>query len=445
MGRVVLGVSASISAYKVLHIARRLMEWDVEVRMVLTRRAERYFLPKSLAEGILRGPVYVSLWERDSETGLPPHIALARWLDLLVIVPCSAGVLGRLAQGYAPDLLSTLFLAVSPEKVLIFPAMETAMWEHPVTQANVRRLQQIGVKIFPPEEGSLASGETGIGRLPEPETVVEEILMYLPESGTLQGIRILISAGAPREYLDRVRFLSNASSGRMGIALVREALRRGASVDLLWFPSAQWWKGEHTRLRKIPVESVEDAVGYVRQCLDAVSEGEGPPWHVYIGAGALSDFVPVKRDRERKWSRRHLRATNSGEEVLTIHLRPAPSLLELLDQWNRGRPEGQRIRLIAFAHEPERSPAESLKKFSGLSSVELVVYNQPTSEHPIVGEDTIRMQLLNLRGEKDVQRKSSGLFVISKETAAKQILDAVEELLGLRGLDGSSDHRSGGC
>ncbi|MBC5799031.1 MAG: bifunctional phosphopantothenoylcysteine decarboxylase/phosphopantothenate--cysteine ligase CoaBC [Candidatus Eremiobacteraeota bacterium] len=232
MNRIVLGVAGGIAAYKAAALCSALVQCGDEVDVVMTADAERFIGALTFA-ALTRRPVHTSLWQAPE---MIPHIALAREAAAVAVVPATANVLAKLAHGIADDLLTNVALATRAPLILA-PAMNTAMYEHPATQANLRTLQERGAHIVAPEAGFLAERESGVGRLAERDVIVAALRDVLARSQELAGTRVLITAGPTREALDPVRFLSNASTGTMGIELAREAIARGADVDLVLGPT----------------------------------------------------------------------------------------------------------------------------------------------------------------------------------------------------------------
>jgi len=237
--RVLLGVSGGIAAYKSCELVRRLRAREVEVRVVLTANAER-FVTATTFQALSGQPVRSGLWDAAAEAAMG-HIELARWAELILIAPASARTLARLAHGLADDLLSTLCLA-SDHPLVLAPAMNRLMWAHPATQANLALLQARGAHVLGPDSGAQACGETGDGRMLEPDAIVTALDEALNQSAAdatapaLQGLHVLVSAGPTCEDLDPVRYLGNRSSGRMGFAIAAAAAQAGAEVTLVAGP-----------------------------------------------------------------------------------------------------------------------------------------------------------------------------------------------------------------
>jgi phosphopantothenoylcysteine decarboxylase/phosphopantothenate--cysteine ligase len=226
MALIALGVTGGIGAYKAVEVARGLQKHGHDVVAVMTRNARRFVGPVTF-EAITKRRVVTTQWAAGTNADIE-HIALASSIDLLVVAPATANILGKFAAGIADDFLSTLYLATRAP-VLIAPSMNSNMLEHPATAENIRVLTGRGVQVVEPDSGYLACGWTGKGRLAEPETIVEAAMRILEPRRTLEGRKILVTAGPTLEDLDPVRFLGNRSSGKMGYAIATEAVRRGAA------------------------------------------------------------------------------------------------------------------------------------------------------------------------------------------------------------------------
>ena len=275
---IVLGVSGGIAAYKSVEVLRGLVARGAQVQVVMTRGAREFVAPMTFAV-LSRRPVHTEVWGSGNEPAVD-HIALADWSDLLLVAPATAHTMGKFAQGLADDFLSTYFLT-HRRPILLAPAMETAMWEHPAVIRNRETLSERGVRFIGPASGSLASGHEGIGRMEEAEAIVEEAWRILSVHGDLAGLRLLVTAGPTREPIDPVRFVSNRSSGRMGYALAQAARDRGAQVTLLMGPT------ELPPPRGVRVLSFETAAD-----LHGLLVREFPECDGLIMAAAVSDFIP---------------------------------------------------------------------------------------------------------------------------------------------------------
>jgi phosphopantothenoylcysteine decarboxylase / phosphopantothenate---cysteine ligase len=276
--RIVLGITGGIAAYKAAELARQLVQAGCEVTAVMTRNARRFVGPLTLRT--LTGRPVASRLFSDPATPLP-HISLARWADLVLVAPATADALARTAQGRANDLLSAVILDTAAP-VLWAPAMNSRMWQHPLTQDNVRRLTAAGHHMVPPAAGELACGEEGEGRLAALPDILAAVRTLLVPSGPLAGKRVLITAGPTHEPWDAVRYLSNRSSGRMGYALAAEAQRRGAQVTLISGPVALPAPPGVERI------SVTTALDMHAQTMSRFSQAE-----IVIAAAAVADFRPA--------------------------------------------------------------------------------------------------------------------------------------------------------
>ena len=300
--RILVGVSGGIAAYKAVVLVRRLVEVGHDVRVVMTEAATRFVAPLTF-QAVSGQPVRTTLLDAEAESGMD-HIALARWADTVIVAPASADLMARLAAGMADDLLTTLCLATEAP-VHLAPAMNRQMWAHPATQANRDTLLARGVNLLGPDEGSQACGETGAGRMLEPEAIAAALLADRPTQ-ELEGRHVVITAGGTREPIDPVRFIANRSSGRMGFALAAEAARRGATVTLVAGPSALPTPAGVTRVDVETAAQMQAAV----EAIEAMD--------VFIGAAAVADY----RVAEPATSK----LKKSGE-TLTLELIPNPDIV----------------------------------------------------------------------------------------------------------------------
>src|SRR3989449_1812020 len=282
--KIALGVSGGVAAYKAAELVRRLQQEKLDVQVVMTRSAQEFVAPLTFA-ALTGQKVITEIFSADA--GAPAnvesaieHIAVAQRIDLLVIAPATANVLAKLARGIADDFLTTLHLATTVP-VVVAPAMNVNMWEHPATQQNLEGLRKRGVRIVEPGSGYLACGMTGPGRLAENEAVVAAVMEALGASQDLAGETVLITAGPTREKIDPVRYLTNRSSGRMGYALGEAALRRGA----------RWLRGSGPTALKPPSAAEVTAVESASQMRDAVLRLL-PEASVVIKAAAVSAYRP---------------------------------------------------------------------------------------------------------------------------------------------------------
>ncbi len=390
-----LGVTGGIAAYRACELARLLVKSGKEVRVVMTEAATKFVAPLTFAT-LTGAPVAVdgfgpSAWKME-------HIELGRWAELFVIAPATADVLAKLAGGEAEELLSTTHLAFEGE-LLLAPAMNTAMWRHPAVVENCRRLSERGARFVGPREGELACGETGVGPMADPGDIVEEIESMLTAASGFEGRRVLVTAGPTVEYIDPVRYLSNPSTGLMGIELAREAARRGAEVCLVHGPLAgSGLPGG------IPAEPVVSA----QQMYEAVMR-RIPQADVFIGAAAVSDFRPVRPSAEK--------LKKEGKRGLTLELERSPDILQAV---GRARRPGQVV--VGFALETGELLTEARKKLAS-KRADLIVANAVGAEGAPFGSSSHSILLVPARGEP------ARLPPQNKRRVAGAVLDRVKTLL----------------
>jgi phosphopantothenoylcysteine decarboxylase/phosphopantothenate--cysteine ligase len=340
--RVVVGVSGSIAAYKSAEVVRRLVKAGAEVRCVMTRSATKFIGPAALA-ALSGRPVHIDLFEEPERV---LHVEIARWADAYVVVGATASTLSRIATGSGEDMVSAVYLMCRCP-VLIAPAMHTEMWEHPGVQRNVVQMQDDGALLIAPEEGDLASGDYGVGRLADPAVIVEAVVSALAPKD-LAGVRVLLTVGPTREAFDPVRFISNRSTGRMGFALAREAKRRGASVTVVSGPTS----GDvPVGLDVLRVETAEEMY---RECLDRFEETD-----VAILNAAVADWRPAEVAPEK---------VKKAKASKSIALEPTPDIAAEL-----GRKKGAQT-LVLFAAETNDVVSHAQEKLAS-KHADLVVAN----------------------------------------------------------------------
>jgi phosphopantothenoylcysteine decarboxylase/phosphopantothenate--cysteine ligase len=383
MARVLLGVTGGIAAYKSCELCRLLVQAGYEVTPVLTPEAETFVTART----------FEALARREQPRELYPHLIDA---DLLVIAPLSANTLAKLAHGLADNVLTQLALAFRGP-VLIAPAMNVRMWEHPATRANVSMLRERGVDVIGPEQGELAEGETGLGRMSEPETIFarcRELMSQSRASTRLRGKRVLVTAGGTREPLDSVRYIGNRSSGRMGVALAEEAKRRGAQVTLLAANLAVSAPGG--------VEVVETPTA-----ADLAREAKAhAAVDVVLMAAAVADYTPDRVAGKRP---------KSGD-AWEVRLEPTEDVLAGLGAAKNGKV------LVGFGAEEGEAGLERKRKMLAEKHLDLVVFNDVSRED--IGFDAAENEvvLVTADGERTVPKAP-------KERIAAEILDEVEKLL----------------
>lgn len=309
--RLLLCVGGGIAAYKALELVRRLRDAGAQVQVAMTAGAQQFVTPLSF-QALSGQPVRTTLWDSAAEQAMG-HIELARWADRIVIAPATADLLARLAHGHADDLVTTLCLA-STAPVTVCPAMNHRMWQHPATEANVALLRGRGVQVVGPEDGPLAEGESGPGRLAEPQHILAALVACEDDRGAggtpqaLAGLRVVISAGPTYEDIDPVRYVGNRSSGKMGYALAAAAVRQGAEVVLVSGPVQLATPAGVQRINVRSAAQMRQAV------FDAL------PADIYIGAAAVSDYTP------RKVAPQKLKKT-ADSQALVLELVRTPDIL----------------------------------------------------------------------------------------------------------------------
>ena len=404
---VVLGVSAGIAAYKAVEICRRLIDAGVHVAPVLTERAA-HFVGEVTFNALASEPVQTSLWDEASPI---PHTRLGQLADLVVVAPATVDLLARYANGLADDLLTTTLVATAAP-VVVCPAMHTEMWEHPAVQHNLATLRSRGVVVVPPEDGRLAGGDVGSGRLADPATIVAtvlEILGHRPPGGQepespqgshagqdLAGVRMVVSAGGTREPIDPVRFLTNRSSGKQGHALADGAARRGATVTLVTTTNRPVADG-------VVVDRVESAAD-MESAMLARAEGAD----VVVMAAAVADFRP----KVVATSKLH-----KSDGIPDLVLEPTPDILAEL---GRRRVAGQV--LVGFAAETDEVTDRAAAKLAR-KGVDLMVANDVSAPGVGFDHDTNAVTILGADGT------ITEVGLAGKDVVADAVLDRVVALL----------------
>ena len=394
--RIVLGVTGGIAVYKAVEVASRLKKAGADVRVIMTRAATSFVTPLTFRE-ITGQPVTETMW------GEPhhhiEHIALAEFAELVLVAPATANFIAKAAGGLADDMLTTCVLATRAP-LFIAPAMNTEMWENPVTQENVRRLTERGATIIPPAVGELACGTTGAGRLPEPVAIVRIVEEHFVRAQSLVGRRILVTAAGTEEALDPVRFLGNRSTGRMGFAVAAEAARRGAQVVLVAGPTSL---ATPAGVRRVDVRSARDmhvAVLAVYDGVDAV-----------IKAAAVADYRPAEIAA-------HKIKKSDGE--LTITLTRNPDILYELGQ------KKQHQILVGFAAETQ-NVAEYARGKLAKKNLDFIVANNVAEKDAGFGVPTNHVQIFYADGRAEDHP------LMAKSELAGVILDRLEETFQKRG------------
>jgi phosphopantothenoylcysteine decarboxylase / phosphopantothenate---cysteine ligase len=395
---VALGVCGGIAAYKAVEVLRGLQKAGCNVRVAMTKRACEFVQP--LTFRALSGQhVVVDDYAPDNPDPIA-HITFSQTIDLLIVAPATANIIAKFANGVADDFLSSTYLACTAP-VLIAPAMNTTMLEHPATQRNLERLRADGVHFVAPDAGEMACGTIGPGRLSEPDRIVAAALEILgaSPSGDLSGERLLITVGATREEIDPVRFISNRSSGKMGFALAEAALKRGADVTVVaGVTTAAVPRG----VRVVNAVSAEE--------MSQVVARESAGASVFIGAAAIADYRPVQRAEQK---------IKKSNDSITLTLERTP---DVLSEVAASRTNGMLV--IGFAAETENVVANAKEKLRA-KKLDAIVANDVTRTDS--GFDAATNAITIITGNNAIE-----LPVLSKQEAADRILDVIVQLRCLK-------------
>jgi len=392
VSNVALGVCGGIAAYKAVEVLRGLQKAGCNVRVAMTKRACEFVTPLTF-RALSGHHVVVDDYAPDNPDPIA-HITFSQTIDLLIVAPATANTIAKFANGVADDFLSSTYLACTAP-VLIAPAMNTTMLEHPATQRNLERLLADGVHFVEPDAGEMACGTIGPGRLSEPEQIVAAALQILNAKKDLSGERLLITVGATREEIDPVRFISNRSSGRMGFALAEAALKRGADVTVVTGVTTAVVPRGVRIVNALSAEEMSQAVA--RESADA---------SVFIGAAAIADYRPAQRAEQK---------IKKSNDSITLTLERTP---DVLSQVAASRSNGMLV--IGFAAETENvveNAREKLRK----KKLDAIVANDVTRADS--GFDAATNAITIITGDEEFEWP-----VLSKRDAADRILDAIVKL-----------------
>ena len=397
---IVLGVTGGIAAYKACDLTSRLRKSGAQVFVIMTQNACKFVCPQTF-ETLSSNPVATDTFVRE-ESWRVGHVSLAQRADMIVVAPATANIMAKMAHGIADDMLSTTLLAAAANPVLIAPAMNTAMWDHPATQENARILKGRGCLFVGPEGGFLACGDEGKGRMSEPEDIFDCIRRFFDARGDMSGLKVAVTAGPTRENVDPVRFISNRSSGKMGYAIAEAALERGAEVTLITGPTAL---KTPVGARIVRVETTEDLLDAVTDCCAGCD--------ILIQSAAPADYTPVeKADQKIK---------KSDGEALEIVLRETPDVARAAGMMKM---PGQVY--VGFAAETQNGMDNARKKLKK-KNLDLIALNDVSRKDAgfdvddncitmITGDDVVELPLMSKKAaaEKlvarvfDIWRKKNG-------------------------------------
>lgn len=387
---VVLGVTGSIAAYKIANLTSMLTKLHCDVHVIMTKNATNIINPITF-ETLTAHKCLVDTFDRNFNYNIE-HVALGEKADVVLVAPASADVIGKMAAGIADDMLTTTILACKCKKI-VAPAMNTNMYENPVVQANLKKLKEFGMEVIEPASGMLACRVEGKGKLPSEEVLLEYILREIQFEKDMTGKKVLVTAGATQEAIDPVRYITNHSTGKMGYALAKIAMRRGADVTLI------------TAQTNLPVPLFADVVPVVsaQEMFDAVKE-RAPKMDIIIKAAAVADYTPVSVSDEK---------IKKKDGDLSLPMRRTTDILAYLGEH---RKPGQFI--CGFSMETENLVENSKKKLQK-KNADLIVANNLRDEGAGFGTDTNVVTLVMEEGIVE-------LPCMSKEEVAEAVLDAIQ-------------------
>jgi phosphopantothenoylcysteine decarboxylase/phosphopantothenate--cysteine ligase len=397
--KVILGVTGSIAAYKACDVLRGLQKEGAEVRVVMTAAAQELVRP-TVFRSLSGSPVLTSLFGDEQGEDLK-HIALTEWAELILVAPATANLIGKVASGIADDLLSTVIAAAACPTIFA-PGMNVRMWQNPVVQGNVRKLTELGYRFCGPLEGRLASGAVGAGRMADPGDIVRCAVRALAGTDEGRGLKVLVTAGPTREFIDPVRFISNPSSGRMGYAMAEAAAETGAEVCLVSGPTEVKPPAGVETVRVRTADEMRAAV------LERAATAD-----VVIAVAAVADFAPVEVS-EAKVPR--------ADGPLTLILRPTPDIIAEV-----GKSKGGKV-LVGFAAETGEGTERAKRKLEA-KNLDLAVLNDVTEPGAGFEVDTNRVTLLRRDGS------SESLPLMSKTDLARRVWREALQLAGVSRSD----------
>lgn len=392
---IIIGVTGSIAAYKAATLVRLLVKEGAEVKVVMTELAKQFITPLTLAT-LSKHPVMVEFYNPENGDW-HSHVDMGLWADLYLIAPATANTIGKMAQGIADNLLLTTYLSAKCP-VMLAPAMDLDMYRHPATQQNLNILRSRGNIIVEPEEGELASGLVGKGRMAEPEEMIGFIRDYFAAGGELAGKKVLLTAGPTYEKIDPVRFIGNYSTGKMGFALAEEFADRGAEVILVAGPVSL--KTFHSAIQRIDVESASQMYEKVMEHFAGCD--------VVVSCAAVADFSPVQQVGQK---------LKRGKENLTLELLPTPDIAAALGEKKQS---GQF--LVGFALETNDETCNALQKLHK-KNLDLIILNSLRDANACFGYDTNKVTMI------DREEKQYHYELKSKQAVAWDIVDRIVSMI----------------
>ena len=390
---IILGITGSIAAYKAAYLTRLLIKEGAQVKIIVTPFAKEFITPVTLAT-LSRNTVLCDFFHHD-DGAWNSHIELGIWGDLMLIAPATANTIAKMANGIADNLLLTTYLSVRCP-VMVAPAMDTDMFLHIATQKNIEILMQRGVSFIAPPSGELASGLIGKGRMEEPENIVKKVIEFFELQEEFKHKNILITAGPTCEYIDPVRFISNASSGKMGSAIAEVFAKRGAHVTLVAGPIKYY--PSHTNIH---IEKVQTADEMLQTCQKYIKNTD-----IAIFAAAVADY---------KFKNTELLKIKKTNKTLTLELEPTIDIAQTL-----GKEKKKNQFFVGFAletHDEEKSAREKLKK----KNLDIILINKITNEHNPIGSDKNAFTVI------DKQNNIEHLSFKNKELLAEEIVNIIKK------------------
>lgn len=388
--KILLGITGSIAAYKSVVLVRSLIKAGAEVKVVMTKGATDFIAPLTFST-LSKNKVLIDLFEEDTWAN---HVLLGRWADVMIIAPASCNTIAKMANGLCDNLLLAVYLS-STCPVLIAPAMDEDMWHHSATKNNVEILKSNGNKLLPVNDGELASGLSGEGRMAEPEEILDYLDNFFSNQNVLKGSKALVTAGPTYEALDPVRFIGNHSSGKMGVAIAEELAMRGAEVQLVLGPS------EIKVDYKIEIKRVISADEMYEACMLNFDT-----YDIIIMAAAVSDYTPLNPSKEK------IKKLQNG---LSLELIKTKDIL-----FRAGELKSDKQTLVGFALETENEKANALKKLSK-KNADLLILNSLNDEGAGFGYSTNKITIFDRRG------REYNFHTKSKKEVATDIINTIIE------------------
>jgi phosphopantothenoylcysteine decarboxylase/phosphopantothenate--cysteine ligase len=390
--KILIGITGSIAAYKAIYLVRLLVKNGAEVKVVITPSAKD-FVSKLTLSTLSKNPVLVDLFDEESWSN---HVMLGRWANVMLIAPLSCNTLAKMANGLCDNLLLAIYFSATCP-VVVAPAMDEDMWRHPATQKNLAKIKSFGNDIIPVENGELASGLFGEGRMAEPETIIQFLTDNFFLKKKLTGKKAFVSAGPTYEPIDPVRFIGNHSSGKMGVAVANELYKRGADVTLIMGPS-----NFNSINRNIKTVKVNTANEMYEACTKAFEHSD-----IAIMAAAVADYTPVKKEKEK---------IKKSDNFFSLELKKTKDVLKTL-----GKMKKKKQVLVGFALETSNEKRNALDKLKK-KNADLIILNSLKDANSGFGYDTNKITIFEKGGQE------FHFDTKTKDEVAKDIVDTIIQL-----------------